>query len=168
MNLENNKPISVIVSPFFPFNRIFSNEVVYSLFGSIQYNPIFLDYSKDTTYDEFVLNISQIIINEKEPVYIVSFGVFSYIAGELVKRFSEKIKGVFFIEPDFYGTLLSGKYKKNSFWLQIHCLPIQIHVSIKKSLLTTPDQRAYPLLRQPQLHAHLPQPQKDYQGFFFF
>ena len=115
MNLENNKPVSVIVSPFFPFNRIFSNEVVYSLFGSIQYNPIFLDYSKDTTYDEFVLNISQIIINEKEPVYIVSFGVFSYIAGELVKRFSEKIKGVFFIEPDFYGTLLSGKYKKNSF-----------------------------------------------------
>ena len=89
MNLENNKPVSVIVSPFFPFNRIFSNEVVYSLFGSIQYNPIFLDYSKDTTYDEFVLNISQIIINEKEPVYIVSFGVFSYIAGELVKRFSE-------------------------------------------------------------------------------
>ena len=52
MNLENNKPVSVIVSPFFPFNRIFSNEVVYSLFGSIQYNPIFLDYSKDTTYDE--------------------------------------------------------------------------------------------------------------------
>ena len=82
MNLENNKPVSVIVSPFFPFNRIFSNEVVYSLFGSIQYNPIFLDYSKDTTYDEFVLNISQIIINEKEPVYIVSFGVFSYIAGD--------------------------------------------------------------------------------------
>ncbi|MBQ2295039.1 MAG: hypothetical protein II258_06600 [Spirochaetales bacterium] len=115
MNSEDNKPISVIVSPFFPFNRIFSNEIVYSLFGDIQYEPTFLDYSTDTTYDEFVLKISQIIINKKEPVYIVSFGVFSYIAGDLVKRFSEKIKGVFFIEPDFYGTLLNGKYKKSSF-----------------------------------------------------
>lgn len=115
MNSESDKPISVIVSPFFPFNRIFSNEIVYNLFGSIKYTPVFLDYSKDTTYDEFVLKISQLIINEAEPVYIVSFGVFSYIAGELVKRFSEKIRGVFFIEPDFYGTLLNGKYKQTMF-----------------------------------------------------
>ena len=63
MNSEDNKPISVIVSPFFPFNRIFSNEIVYSLFGDIQYEPTFLDYSTDTTYDEFVLKISQIIIH---------------------------------------------------------------------------------------------------------
>ncbi|MCH5149523.1 MAG: hypothetical protein J1G30_02545 [Spirochaetales bacterium] len=132
MNSENNKPISVIVSPFFPFNRIFSNEIVYSLFGSTAYTPIFLDYSKDTTYDEFVLKISQIIINEKEPVYIVSFGVFSYVAGELVKRFSEKIKGVFFIEPDFYGTLLNGKYKRYGFGYKLRNQLLQFYLGSNK------------------------------------
>lgn len=128
MNSENDKPVSVIVSPFFPFNRIFSNEIVYSLFGSIKYTPIFLDYSKDTTYDEFVLKISQLIINEVEPVYIVSFGVFSYIAGELVKRFSEKIRGVFFIEPDFYGTLLNGKYKRTGFGYKLRNQLLRFYV----------------------------------------
>lgn len=132
MNSENRKPISVIVSPFFPFNRIFSNEIVYSLFGSIAYTPIFLDYSKDTTYDEFVLKISQIIINEEEPVYIVSFGVFSYIAGELVKRFPEKIRGVFFIEPDFYGTLLNEKYKKSSFGNKLRNQLLQFYLGNDK------------------------------------
>lgn len=108
---RNDENVTILVSPFFPFNRTLSNELINKLFDEPNsFSVIYLDYSKDLGFDDFVTKVTNFILKSSS-VYLISFGAFSFVTGEIIKRFSNRLAGVLFIEPDFSGMFLKQEYK---------------------------------------------------------
>jgi len=61
-------------------------------------------------YNELLNKILTIINTTSGKVILISFSIFSQIAGLIIKQYNDKIEGTVFIEPDFTNLIPNKNY----------------------------------------------------------
>ncbi len=110
MDITTNQ-CAVIVFPFYPFSSKFQKDFVEKLSFKQKISIYhFINLNDFNNYNDLINKILTIINTTNGKVILISFSIFSQIAGFLIKHYNEKIEGTVFIEPDFTNLISKKNY----------------------------------------------------------
>jgi len=107
----NTNQCAVIVFPFYPFSSKFQKDFVEKLSFKQKVSVYhYIDLNDFENYNELLNKILTIINTTSGKVILISFSIFSQIAGLIIKQYNDKIEGTVFIEPDFTNLIPNKNY----------------------------------------------------------